>query len=282
MRHSPLLTTSLAHLLMALIAVGAFGWICVTVAHTAFKLGPNEVLKFAKDSGFPAALSAGLAVGAVAFLGPVVIRFVLARRILIFLALTALILVDPLLAGATVIAILIAFGILRAAHSRVGASLALLLNFNDIEWPLRIIYTLGGVLIVLAMFTTTPLAMYIDALLPWPLFSVYGLIAVLSVSIVLSYITGNIYFPKLINRRWALLAHFCAMLAINPVVGLFSIIHGLFLVLSGWSASHARLSMDDNSVWSDTDLPSWQIPGEWLRLIYTAGTMESEAFGTYR
>lgn len=92
---------TIGQFLMALIALGVSGWIGLTVAQTAFDLGPAEVLKLATSIDIPAAVATGVAVSTVIFLGPVVIRRVLAKRIFILLALTALTIFDSGFAAAT-------------------------------------------------------------------------------------------------------------------------------------------------------------------------------------
>ncbi|NHC60096.1 hypothetical protein [Paenalcaligenes suwonensis] len=231
MRHSPLLHTPLARLLMALIAVGSFGWTCITITEAILNMAPTEILELVAHKGIPAVFAASIITGVVGFLGPRVIRFVLAKRYLIILALTALILINPFLAATTVPAILLTFCLLRAVHSKIGTRLISILNFSDISLPRKVLYTLGGTLIIMAIPTTPRLSLDIGALLPWPLFSIVGLLTVVSVSIVLGYIAGNLYFPKVIHRNWAMLVFFFTILSINPVVGIFSVMHGLLLVL---------------------------------------------------
>lgn len=272
MRHSPLLTTPLAQFLLALVAVGVLGGVCLSVAHTAFDLTSDDVLILATNNGIPAAVAVGLAVGAATSLGPAVIRFVLAKRILILLTLIALGLIEPLLAIVSVLAMLFVFGMLRAPHNREGSILAQFFTFNALSWPRRILYTFGGMLIVLAILTAPRLPMDIDPLLPWPLYSISGLATMLVISIPLGYITGNNCFPRLLRsrRRWAMLAFFGVMLKINPFVGFVSVIHGLVLVIIERAASNDDAD-NESKRRSITHCACGHKYGSWQPPCHTAG-----------
>lgn len=258
MRHSPLLHTPLAHLLMALIAVGSFGWTCITITEAILTMTPTEILELAAHKEIPAVFAASIITSVVGFLGPRVIRFVLAKRYLITLTLTALVLIDPFLAAATVLAILLSFCLLRAVHSKIGTKLMSTFNFSDISLPQKALYTLGGTLIILAISTTPHPSLDIDALLPWPLFSIVGLPTVVSGSIVFGYIAGNLYFPKVTHRNWAMLIFFLTILSINPIVGIFSVMHGFLLILLNNTSEHWANYVKDKS--KELDEPSVMSP----------------------
>lgn len=262
MRHSPLLHTPLARLLMALIAVGSFGWTSITITEAILDIAPTEILELVAHKETPAVFAASIITGVVGFLGPRVIRFVLAKRYLIILALTALVLIDTFLAAATVLAILLTFFLLRAVHSKIGTKLMSIFNFSDISLPQKALYTLGGMFMVMAISTTPRLSLDIDALLPWPLFSIVGLLTVISVSIVLGYIAGNLYFPKAIHRNWTMLGFFFTILSINPVVGIFSVMHGLLLVLLDNTSERGANYVKNES--KELDEPSIMNPTHYL------------------
>lgn len=131
------------------------------------------------------------------------------------------------------LATLIAYGVIRAAHSRAVAIFARFVGFKALSWPRRILYTIGGMLMVWGVFTTPRPAFDIDVLFPWPLFSVIGLLTAFLISLVLGYVAGNVCFPRLLrsHRRWAVLAFCVVMGAINPVVGFFTFVDGLLVVI---------------------------------------------------
>lgn len=284
MRHSPLLHTALARFLMALIAIGAFGWACLIAVHAALNLAPTEALALVKSAGIPSVLAAGITTGVVAFLGPRVIRFVLAKRGLIFLALAALVLVDPLLAAATALACSLGLCIVRAAYSDIGANLTRTFAFSDISFSWKVLFTVGGALILVGIATTPRLSLDLSLLLPWPVFSIYGLLAIAASSVVLGYVAGNICFPKIIHSTWAMLAVFCAMLVINPVVGAIVTAYGLVLMLvESHETGHIYYVGDD-----DDEIDPFHpliVNNEAAKMIersLTPCTPESEASGIYR
>lgn len=290
MRHSPLLHTSLSSFLMALIAVGAFGWACLIAVHAALNLAPAEVLALVKSAEIPSVLAAGITTGVVAFLGPRVIRFVLAKRGLVFLAVASLALVDPLLALATVLLIFLAFGLIRAFHRGAGSTITQVFDFSDISWPWKVLFAIGGALIVLGIATMPRLSWILSSFLPWPVFSIYGILTVAGASVILGFVVGNFYFPKIIGSTWAMLAFFSVMLIINPVVGGISTVYGLILMLVESKQSDRVHYVGDNNYdcdddWVDPFHPLLQkndYAGQMIERSLTPCTPESEASGIYR
>lgn len=180
MRRSPLLHTAHANFLFALIGVSLFGWVSFAAAKTVSGYSVGDLLSLATAGNWPLLFGAGLVMGVVAFVAPIIVRLILAKRILVLVAVIALVVVDPLLAVATVTAVLLSMGLIRAAHGGIGATVSEAFDFSEISFPWKVLFTIGGALIVVGISTMPRLPLDISSFLPWPVFSVYGLIAVVA------------------------------------------------------------------------------------------------------
>lgn len=272
MRHSPLLRTHPANFAFILIAVGVCAWTAVsfatklTGAETLRVMSQvyNALLDPRSNSGLAVAIVAGVVMCMI--VGPALIRLVLSKRAFVAAAVLAMAFLDPLLAVAAVAAVLSAFAFVRFCYGGVGASISSLFDFSAIAWPLRILYTFAGAVLVLAILTMPRLPIDASSFLPWPIFSVYGVLVAFFGLFVSGYLVGNLYFPLIEGSKWAWLAFIASLIALNPVIGaICSALMIVFFVLISFGKNKRTWVGGANNV----------------NRYFTAGTPESEAIGIF-
>lgn len=284
MRRSPLLHTAPANFLFALIVIAVFGWMSLIAAKSVLGYSAHDLFNTALAGDWRLVAGAGLVIGVAAVVGPMLVRQILAKRILVMLTIAALLVIDPLMALTAVSAVLLALGLVRAAYGGVVSTLAQAFDFSDISSPWKILFTFGGALIVVGVATMPRLSLDLSLVLPWPVFSIYGLITVTSLCMAIGFVVGNVYFPKIIHSTWAMLAFFCAMLVINPVVGAIATVYGLLLMfVENLQADTVYYVNEVNGNEDDSHFP-YMMENEAGRMIeqsLTPATPESEARGIF-
>ncbi|WHQ45900.1 hypothetical protein [Alcaligenes faecalis] len=284
MRRSRLLQTALANFLFSLIGIFIFGWIALIAAKSVLGYSVLDLWGLVTAGNWPILLGTGLIIGFVAFVAPMIFRQILATRILVLISVITLAVVDPWLAIAAVIAVLLSLGLVRAAHGGIGASIMNIFDFSDINLQWKVLFTFGGALIVLGITTMSRISSGIEAFLPWPVFSIYGLVTVAFFCFSMGFFIGNFYFPKIISSIWAMLAFVCVMLAINPAVGAIATVYGFLLMFVEGRQADKLYYVDDRA---EEIAPYYSFikNNEAAKMIehsLTPATTEAEARGIYR
>lgn len=284
MRRSPLLHTAPANFLFSLIVITVFGWMGFIALESVFSYSIQELFDLASAGDWRFVTGTGFIVGVAALFGPMLVRQILAKRILVMLTIVALLVIDPLLALTAVSAIFLTLGLVRAIHGALALTLGQAFDFSDITLPWKILFTFGGTLIVLGVATMPRLSLDLSLLLPWPVFSIYGLLTVTFLSLAMGFVVGNVYFPKIIHSTMAMLAFFCAMLAINPVVGAIATVYGLLLMFVEKQQAETVYYFNEGSSEEDGSNFPRMMDNEAAKMIersLTPATPESEARGIF-